>query len=122
MTDATQETRVRKDTDRAVIISTDSHVSAPFEQIRKYCPKRYLEDFDSFAGSFERSANPAPALGVDPNLPPQETRRTRRRNVLNQGCPDPHARLRDMDYDGLAAENVFHGLNVGTDHLPMPFH
>jgi predicted TIM-barrel fold metal-dependent hydrolase len=90
--------------------------------LREYCPKQYLDDFDAFATCFELPEKPALELGVDPNLSVEETRKTRRRNVLTRGGVDPHARLRDMDYDGVVAETIFHGLNAGPDNLPIPFH
>ncbi|ORW32735.1 hypothetical protein AWB91_09600 [Mycobacterium paraense] len=85
------------------------------EQLRDYCPKKYLDDFDEFVkfndslpqrmGGPERTDNP---------------RLSHYRNALTTGGWDVHQRLRDMDRDGVAGEIVFHGLNAGRQDL-MPF-
>lgn len=112
----------RNMTDRAVVVSADSHVSAPFDQLRQYCPKEYLEDFDWFAENFKAPEVAVLELGVEGDLTPEQTRKTRRRNVLTRGGIDPQVRLQDMDYDGVAAETIYHGLNAGPDDIPIPFH
>jgi predicted TIM-barrel fold metal-dependent hydrolase len=42
------------------------------------------------------------------------------RNVLTDGGHDAHARLRDMDRDGVAGEVIYHGLNSGKVY-PLPW-
>src|SRR4051812_14482966 len=36
-------------TDNAVLISCDTHIGPLLSDLREYCPKKYLEDFDDFA-------------------------------------------------------------------------
>jgi hypothetical protein len=50
-----------------------------------------------------------------------EIMKTPQRNTLTDGDWDPHARLRDMDYDGVAGEVIFHGLNQGAGVYPLPW-
>jgi predicted TIM-barrel fold metal-dependent hydrolase len=97
----------------AVVISCDSHTGPLLkEHLRQYCPKKYLEEFDAFAehATFQRFTDQP---GVEPHLSPA-------RNQLTQGGWDMTQRLADMDYDGIAGEIVFHGLNVGRVE-PLPF-
>lgn len=116
-----------------MIVSTDSHVGPSLEeQLRPYCPKEYLEQFDEFTREVNR------ARGSDPTIPahiravmtrPQSASgiadekvaaRTRARESAWE-CPgqyDPHTRLRDMDADGVAADVIFAG---GQNGEVLPF-
>jgi predicted TIM-barrel fold metal-dependent hydrolase len=101
--------------DRAVIVSTDGHVSPLLNDLRDYCPQNLLEQFDEFAqlrdmvrdailyqvrempgGSFQEILDTLDA--------PYHT--------------DLAARLPEMDRDGVATEMLFHG---STNFEPMPF-
>ena len=89
--------------ERVVIVSwtrTSAHACA--KTCAAYCPKAYLEDFDDFTSFVEEKGG------------------TRGLEALNatEGHFDPHARLRDLDYDGIAAEVIFHGSQNGE---PIPF-
>jgi predicted TIM-barrel fold metal-dependent hydrolase len=102
-------------TDRIVAVTADSHVGPLLaEQLRAYCPKKHLEQFDEFI-SFAKTL-PVRTAGPDPD---EDPRRSHLRNALTTGGWDVHQRLRDMDRDGVAGEIVFHGLNTGRqDFLP----
>ena len=89
--------------ERVVIVSCDTHIGPRLrEDLREYCPKAYLEDFDDFTTFVEEKGG------------------TRGLDALNatEGHFDPHARIRDLDADGTAAECIFHGSQNGQ---PVPF-
>ncbi len=104
----------------AVIVSCDSHVGPLLkQQLRDYCPKAYLDQFDAFVVAHEESRgglqkmfadeadklDTAGFLGGHPNL-------------TIAGHHDAQARLRDMDSDGVAAEVIFH---MSLNGEPLPF-
>src|SRR3954452_18126932 len=102
----------------AVVISCDPHAAPRLrEDLRTYCPAKHLEAFDDYLARWERASERTRTRSVDD---PGAVRRSARRNALTQGGWDPHARLRDMDYDGVAAEVIFHGLNAGIAP-PVPW-
>src|SRR5438477_9847499 len=83
------------------VVSSDTHIGPLLrEQLRLYCPRRFLDAFDDYASG----ARAAPFF-QHPNL-------------QAAGHHDVHARLRDMDRDGVACEVIFHGSQNGE---PMPF-
>src|SRR5262245_35562192 len=81
-----------------VVVSADSHIGPLPEDLRRYCPSRYLDDFDAFmAVAAEHVGTVGP---IDPDERPGQIRR----GVLNlksAGHYDMHARLRDMDGEGI---------------------
>ena len=82
---------------QVLLVSGDSHVGPLLDtQLREYCPKRYLDQFDEFAASPMVAAVRA-ALGSGLSV-----------NAKTAGHYDPDARLADMDSDGVAAELIFH--------------
>jgi predicted TIM-barrel fold metal-dependent hydrolase len=116
--------------DGVVIISVDSHVSAPVKDYRQYCPEEHLQDFDEFADPEVQARIAA--------LTPQARQREQ---MIEAGYEEdiyktpllasnsyllsdpginyyPDTRLSRMDDDGIVAEVIFHG---GTDFLPIPF-
>src|SRR5688572_30605320 len=163
--------------DNVILVSSDTHIGPKLSQLREYCPKRYLEQFDDFAASKADEINATMAQGrmvlamargetIDPEEllaqaavaggPSGRSRRTaaaaaaptdqsdddaRRQEIaarmgnamptaqmlgfmqmianrLSDGHHDMHARLRDMNNDGLACEIIFHGSQNGE---PIPF-
>jgi predicted TIM-barrel fold metal-dependent hydrolase len=74
--------------DRYLVISADCHAGADVAGYRPYLERRYLDDFDAWAASYE---NPYEDL-TGPDGP---------RNW------DSDRRLRDMDGDGIVAEVIF---------------
>ena len=85
-----------------IAFSVDTHVGPAPEHYRPYCPKKYLKQFDEFAATvglykefFEKRAFS------------DEYWNGRRRNLRTAGHHDPHARLRDMDRDGVSGGVIF---------------
>lgn len=96
--------------EKVTLISVDSHVGPPFDALRPYCPKQYLDDFDAYAKSWEFSINVDPVKFFAPKY--LETLATRAFNPLMHY--DPLDRIKYMDEDGIAAEVVYHGAVNGT--------
>ena len=100
-----------------MLFSSDSHVGPRLvEDLRGYCPKKYLTRYDDFASS--EIANPDVGLEMFLETFSDEYRNGCRRNLKTAGHHDPHARLRDMDRDGVAGSVIFHNSLNGQ---PFPF-
>ena len=90
--------------EKVVIISCDTHIGPRVkEDLRQYCPKKYLQDFDDFVAWMDTKES---GIGGIDALD------------LTTGHWDVHARLRDLDKDGTAAEVIFHGSQNGQ---PIPW-
>lgn len=101
-----------------MIVSCDSHVGPRLrEDLRQYCPEKYLEQYDAFVAEdleqrdamralFEQSGG---ARGVAMFDHP---------NMQTAGHFDATTRLREMDADGVAAEAIWHFSQNGE---PMPW-
>lgn len=91
------------------VVSCDSHTGPLLEeQLRPYCPAQHLDRFDEFVVA-HRAALAAAAPGeLVPPYPEMEV----------AGHHDPHARLGDMDREGVAAEVLYHFSMNGE---PLPF-
>jgi predicted TIM-barrel fold metal-dependent hydrolase len=109
--------QARAGTDHAVVVTSDGHCGPQPEQLREYCPKAHLDEFDAFfdAQRTRFAMMPKDERGRD------EIMKTPQRNTLTDGGWDPYARLRDMDFDGVAGEVIFHGLNQGRGVFPLPW-
>jgi predicted TIM-barrel fold metal-dependent hydrolase len=92
------------------------------EQLRPYCERAHLADFDAFAARVN-----APKPGdVCIEVPREqlelgwsaEHRQTTLRHALSAAAQDHEGRARDMDHDGIAAEVIFHSSQNGQ---PLPF-
>jgi predicted TIM-barrel fold metal-dependent hydrolase len=91
-----------------VVVSSDTHIGPLLkEQLRAYCPSEHLDAFDALVAAREQAQQGRGGLpfGGHPNS-------------RTAGHHDVHARLRDMDRDGIAAEVIFHGSQNGE---PIPF-
>ena len=89
--------------EKVMIVSCDAHIGPRIkEDLREYCPKKYLEDYDAFVKYCEESGGFG---GIDAL-------------ELTSGHYDPHRRLRDLDQDGIAAEVIFHG---SQNAQPVPW-
>jgi predicted TIM-barrel fold metal-dependent hydrolase len=102
-------------TDRIVLVSSDCHIGPRLvEDLRPYCPARLLDAFDHFVARPDRArgrfAEP-PAGAVEGQL-------SEWRNMFISGHHDMDARRADLDFDGVAAEVIFHGSQNGE---PIPF-
>ncbi len=99
------------DSEPLVMVSSDTHIGPRMvEDLRQYCPEKHLRAFDEYASQssvileFLRSARDAKDSPLGRNA--------------TDGHHDMHARLRDLDRDGVAVEIIFHGSQNGE---PIPF-
>ena len=101
--------------DPVIVVSCDSHVGPRLrEDLREYCPKRYLRDFDAFVGAHEARRSEMAQAGIVE----ERTRfATGHPNMAIDGHHDVYARLSDMNNDGVAAEVIYHFSQNGE---PMP--
>jgi predicted TIM-barrel fold metal-dependent hydrolase len=105
-----------------VVVSCDTHIGPRLvEDLRPHCPEKLLEQFDAYAGDVQRKREAAAAarkrvsfgdtqMGDDWGV--------RLDNLQTPGHFNMHARLHDLDTDGVAAEVVFHDSQNGQ---PIPF-
>lgn len=110
-----------------VVVTADSHVSPPLSQLRPYCDKEHLEDFDAFAATVEPLYRPdhpflLSSFGGDTEALAEWLPSSALRNAGGRGIHDMGERLADLDRDGVAAEVVFHGSPDADGHLlSLPF-
>ncbi len=105
-----------------MIVSCDTHIGPRLdEDLRPYCPKDLLDEFDRYAATLrekraaaaaarERVAFGGKNMGADWGV--------RTANLETRGHYDMDARLADLDADGVAAEVMFHDSQNGE---PIPF-
>ena len=103
----------------AIVVSCDSHAGPKLrQQLREYCPKKYIGDFDTFADRWD-AQQAALAQAAAPRTDDLDTSfLSGHPNLAIPGHYEPGARLRDMDFDGVAAEVIFHFSQNGE---PLPF-
>ena len=98
-----------------IIVSSDSHVGPSPEHLTQYCPAKYRsrwEDWAKEAEAYRRAQGKASPIGK------MDVKSRWTRNLRTDGHWEPHARVRDMDFEGIAAEVVFHGSQNGQ-HFPF---
>src|SRR5262245_13823667 len=79
----------------AVLVTCDSHVGPRMvEDLRPYCPQRYLAAYDEFVSDVESVRQWWLGAGCP--------------GALDAGHYDSKARARDMEGDGVVAEVLFH--------------
>jgi predicted TIM-barrel fold metal-dependent hydrolase len=100
--------------ERLCVVSCDTHVGPTMEQMRPYCARQLLDDFDAFARQAEELAT-APTAG---NAQGGDHREQMLARVARSGEHDPYERSKDMDRDGVAADVIFHG---SQNLNPLPF-
>jgi predicted TIM-barrel fold metal-dependent hydrolase len=100
-----QPERVEGDTP-VMVFSADTHVGPRMQDLRPYCPEKYLTAFDEFAASPYAQA----AANVEKHdfMSSDEYKQGHERNLATTGHYDPYARLRDMDKDGVCGGVIFH--------------
>jgi predicted TIM-barrel fold metal-dependent hydrolase len=98
-----------------LLVSADGHCGPQLTgQLRAYCEAEHLEAFDDYAASSRGSwYRQMPGYEAPP-----ATWRAIERTVGCAGQNDPHARLKDLDTEGIAAEVIFGG---GQNGERMPF-
>lgn len=127
-------------TDRYLIVSADSHVGPSMRrQLRNYCEQKYLDAFDEdlrrteahLANAAQQVLSASDPLGGKiqggqtvastrlASANDTEAMRARREQAETaEGLQDPHARLRHMDEEGVAADVIFAG---GQNDELLPF-
>jgi predicted TIM-barrel fold metal-dependent hydrolase len=114
-------------TDRYVVVSSDTHTGPSVERhLRRYCDAKHLATFDEFAVELEARNTAESQMPHVVALFGREAQDEYPRELLERrywhahvpGIDDPHARLRDLDADGIAAEIIYHGALNGE---PVPF-
>jgi predicted TIM-barrel fold metal-dependent hydrolase len=116
--DTERQSGVVSGQDRYMVVSIDSHVSPTFDQLRQYCPVQNLEQWDEWSAMWlglwgdERNwyGERSPIAGAW-QFPFTDEVRARTGDLVQRagdGVHDPHARIRDMDADGIAAEMLYH--------------
>ena len=95
-----------------VVVSNDTHIGPRLvEDLRAYCPRRHLDDFDRFTASTTVEKDAAQAMLAGSGYLDHP-------NLRTPGHHDPAARLADYDHDGIAAGVIFHG---SMNMEPIPF-
>ena len=102
-----------------IVVSADTHAGPRLvEDLRAYCPRRHLEQFDEFAEATKRKYDAAKGLAGFGGMIRGGDWKVSRRNLETEGHYDMHARLRDFDNDGVSAAVIFHDSQNGQ---PLPF-
>jgi predicted TIM-barrel fold metal-dependent hydrolase len=97
-----------------VIVSSDCHIGPRLvEDLRPYCPRDLLDAFDEYVAASDRSEG---RYVSEDDV--GHGALWQMRNQLTAGHHDPVARRRDLDFDGVAAEVIFHG---SQNNQPIPF-
>jgi predicted TIM-barrel fold metal-dependent hydrolase len=100
--------------ERLLVISADTHIGPRGEDLRPYCPQRYLADFDAFTARWGEAYNEM----FEKRSFSAEYWVGRCRNIATAGHYDPAGWLADMDYDGTAGGIIFPDSLNGQ---PFPF-
>jgi len=91
------------------LVTADSHIGPRLkEDLRQYCPKKYLDDYDEFVRVYDAQNDPEALRKL---LVVDEEQASSMPSDLGTtlGHYDVRARLKDMDRDGVAAEVIYHG-------------
>ena len=101
-------------TEPLAIVSADCHIGPRLvDDLRPYCPSSLLDQFDAYVSAGGRShGRYVEQDAVDGAAAPAL------RNRMTAGHYDAAARRRDLDFEGVAAEVIFHG---SQNDQPIPF-
>src|ERR1700722_3916605 len=92
------------------IVSADSHIGPRLvEDLRTYCPKELLDDFDAYAKETYETLARAPEGGFFGSRQSPAFVAQLKENLKTAGHYDMATRLQDMNRDGVTAEVIFHG-------------
>ena len=112
----------RQGTAPMVVVSCDTHIGPRLtEDLRPYCPQDLLEAFDDYARVLDEKKAAAAAAKKRESfggIKMGDDWGVRVDNLQTPGHFNMHARLHDLDSDGIAAEVVFHDSQNGQ---PIPF-
>jgi predicted TIM-barrel fold metal-dependent hydrolase len=94
-----------------MVISSDGHATARMEEYRGYLDAEFREEFDDFVVEYKRKGSrnfdpPALRQRLDPELVEAWKEHMVDHGRL-EGSSDPHARLRELDRECIAAEVLF---------------
>lgn len=97
--------------DDLVVISSDGHATARMEEYRGYLDPELRDEFDAFVVEYHEKGSrnfdpPALRQRLDPELVAAWQEDMVDHGRL-EGSSDPHARLRELDREGIAAEVLF---------------
>ena len=102
-----------------VVVSADTHIGPRLsEDLRPYCPKGHLDEFDEFADALRKKNEAAKGQLGFGGMTRSADWKVSRRNLETQGHFDMRARLRDLDADGVSGQVIFHDSQNGN---PLPF-
>jgi predicted TIM-barrel fold metal-dependent hydrolase len=102
-----------------VVVSADTHIGPRVAQdLRSYCPEAYLPQFDEFVDGVRRKHEASKGQMGFGGMERSGEWVVSRRNLQTEGHYDIHARLRDLNNDGVAGEVIFHDSQNGE---PLPF-
>jgi predicted TIM-barrel fold metal-dependent hydrolase len=103
-----------------LVLSSDTHVGPRLvEDLRPYCPKKYLATYDDYVQQFNAYYAVMASNNPDMFIEIESGKRARPiRNLMTDGDHEISARLRDMNFDGVAGEVIFHG---HQNDQPLPF-
>jgi predicted TIM-barrel fold metal-dependent hydrolase len=100
-----------------VVVSSDTHIGPLLvEQLRPYCPKKYIDSFDEYVRTWEakvQSSENVPSYIIESFIAGAGVA-----NLDTPGHYDMDVRLKELDSDGVAAEVIFHASENGQ---PIPF-
>jgi predicted TIM-barrel fold metal-dependent hydrolase len=98
-------------------VSGDGHAGPTLEgDLRAYCPAQALEAYDEYAATYRAAeGSTLNMMTVEFAAPEVEAME---RLMVCEGLRDPHAFVRDMDAEGVAAQVIFAG---GGNLQPLPW-
>ncbi len=97
--------------DNLMVVSSDGHATARMEEYRDYLDAEFRDEFDAFVVEYREKGSrnfdpPALRQRLDPELVTAWQEEMVDHGRL-EGSTDPHARLRELDREGIAAEVLF---------------
>jgi predicted TIM-barrel fold metal-dependent hydrolase len=108
-----------------ILVSSDTHIGPRMSDMRPYCEEKYITQFDELADTLEAQRKQAVDTMLNRLLQFPEFEEAEdswesniRWNCRSAGHYDMHARLRDLDHDGVAADLILHGSQNGE---PVPW-
>jgi predicted TIM-barrel fold metal-dependent hydrolase len=106
----------RKGTKPVVVVSADTHIGPRAkEDLREYCPKNLLDEYDAWLDAVTEAGKDG-AYDHRHAGNPDRIERLHLNDV--PGHYDMHARIADMNRDGVAGAVIFHG---SQNLEPLPF-
>src|SRR6202034_2711791 len=103
------------------IVSCDGHIGPRMSDMRAYCPKDRLEEFDQFADQVDEMGKAFSSLRPEQTVDAPEALTRAAQSARMRWCGGAlncDARIRDMNSDGVVAEVIFHGVQ---DLGPVPW-